>query len=83
MEIEIKRGGEMMNYQKQTHYKPSEFGDFEVGSTVTISHCGDCNDIKKKLNTAISALKKIRNMDTWQNVKQINDFIDETLEKAE
>jgi len=43
----------------------------------------ECNDRQKKLDTIISALKKLRNMDTWQNVKQINDFIDETLKGVE
>jgi len=38
---------------------------------------------QQKLDTAISALKKIRNMDSWQNVKQINDFLDETLKEIE
>jgi len=39
--------------------------------------------LKDKLDTAISALKKLRTMDTWQSVKQINDFLDETLEGVE
>jgi len=39
--------------------------------------------LESKLDTAISALKKLRQMDTWQNVKQINDFLDETLKELE
>jgi len=39
--------------------------------------------LQTKLDTAISALKKLRHMDTWQNVKQINDFLDETIKEVE
>jgi len=39
--------------------------------------------LETKLNTTISALKHLRHMDTWQNVKQINDFLDETLKGIE
>ena len=40
-------------------------------------------ELESKLDTAISALKHLRTMDTWQNVKQINDFLDETLKEVE
>jgi len=39
--------------------------------------------LEDELNTAISALKHLRHMDTWQNVRQINDFLDETLKEVE
>jgi len=40
-------------------------------------------ELESKLDIAISALKHLRTMDTWQNVKQINDFLDETLKEIE